>query len=198
MRIKPKSEKDAVFQLDLICGDIIQYLEKYDERGSRFYRKIKLQEISKYGFVESCEELINIYLIFKNNLFLIAKKLMDLDIAVEEKGLNYLTYEQIINTITFHYFHLYCIYFDAYTLCMQDADREQFLLTLDRFEYLKERSISTTLMLLEANEVTEIKISSGFLELLEKDYTIERYRKILDMHGRNLTKSFDLRKSKVA
>jgi len=126
-------------------------------------------------------ELINIYLIFKNNLFLIAKKLMDLDKAEEDKGLYYLTYEQMINTTKFHYFHLYCIYFDAYTLCMQDADREQYLLTLDQFEYIKERSISTKLMLMEANEVAENKISSCLLELLDEDGTIERYRKILDM-----------------
>jgi hypothetical protein len=147
----------------------------------------ELNDVFKNNLHDS--ELINIYLIFKNNLFLIAKKLMDLDKAEEDKGLYYLTYEQMINTTKFHYFHLYCIYFDVYTLCMQDADKEQYLLTLDRFEYIKERSISTTLMLLEANEVAEIKISDSLLELLEEDDTIEKYRRILDMQGGNLTKA---------
>jgi hypothetical protein len=126
-------------------------------------------------------ELINIYLIFKNNLFLIAKKLMDIDKAEEDKGLYYLTYEQMINTTKFHYFHLYCLYFDVYTLCMLDADREQYLLTLDQFEYIKERSILIKSMLIEANEVAEIKISISLLDLLEEDDTIEKYRKILNM-----------------
>lgn len=154
----------------------------------------ELNDVFKNNLHDS--ELINIYLIFKNNLFLIAKKLMDLDKAEEDKGLYYLTYEQMINTTKFHYFYLYCIYFDVYTLCMQDTDREQYLLTLDQFEYIKERSISIKSMLREANEVAEIKISSGLLELLNEDGTIERYRKILDMrgfmprrNGRNITKA---------
>jgi len=153
----------------------------------------ELNDVFKNNLHDS--ELINIYLVFKNNLFLIAKKLMDIDKAEEDKGLYYLTYEQLINTTKFHYFHLYCIYFDFYTLCMQDADREQYLLTLDRFEYIKERSISTTMMLIKANEVAKIKISSSLLELLEEDDTIEQYRKILDMEAfmpeqieRNITK----------
>lgn len=140
-----------------------------------------LSDVFKKNLFDS--ELISIYLIFKNNLFLIAKKLMDLDKAEEDKGLYYLTYEQMINTIKFHYFHLYCIYFDVYTLCMQDADREQYLLTLDRFEYLKERSYSTISKLVEANEVAKVKISTGLLMLLEEDDTVERYREILDMQA---------------
>lgn len=143
---------------------------------------IMLELAERFKINNYDSELINLYQILKNNLFLVAKKLLDLDQEEERKGLFYLTYEQLINTILFYDFHIYCITIDINIYSgILDEDRPKYHLILDQLEYIKERSQCTEWMLLKACRVAKFKISPSLLELIQKDDTIEDCRSILSL-----------------
>ena len=114
-------------------------------------------------------ELINIYQEFRNKLYQISRKLIALDDEEEAKGICYLTFEQLINEITFTYFHLYCLYFDLENYCLSETIKEEYNQSFDQLKFFQERSKGIEWMLLEANEVAEVKISYSLLNLLEED-----------------------------
>jgi hypothetical protein len=115
---------------------------------------------------------------------LISRKLKELDDEEELKGIYYVTYEQMINDILFTYFHLYCLYFDFSNLCLSDKIKEEYKKSYERLELFRSKSICIQSMLLNANEVAEVKIEYALLELLEEDKQ-DRFGIILSKELRN-------------
>ena len=100
-------------------------------------------------------------------MYLISRKLIELDDEADLTGFFFLTYEQIINDLKFTYFHLCCQDYDIENFCISEQDKEEFAKSKERMEFFKDKSISIEWMLFEANEVAEVKIEYALLEILE-------------------------------
>lgn len=142
-------------------------------------RDIMLALNQTFNFRFYDPELYSHYQDFKNNLFLIAHKLYDLDREEERRGLNYLTYEQLINSTCFTFYHLCCLFFDQDIGFLSDADFNNYVLSIFLFEFYQSKSDSTRTLLLRAYDFAEIKVSSEIFEILTDEEWTESLKLLL-------------------